>query len=142
MKSSMQAIGEFLNCKSFAVAGASNDRSKYGNIVYRALIDSGRDTVPIHPNASAIEGAKAYPTLGDSPSLPEAVSIVTRPEATRLIVAQAANLGVRCVWMQPGAEDAEASRIAREAGMIVIDDGSCILVALAGERRPTEQRNA
>ncbi|MBB3205764.1 putative CoA-binding protein [Rhodopirellula rubra] len=33
--------------------------------------------------------------------------------------------------MQPGAEDEEASRLAREAGINVIDDGACVLVLLA-----------
>jgi predicted CoA-binding protein len=81
-----------------------------------------------------IEGAKAYANLADAPRPIEALSIVTPPEVTRAIVAQAVAIGVRCVWMQPGAEDAEGSRIARDAGLCVIDDGSCVLVALARER--------
>ncbi len=129
----MREIAEFLHGKSFAVAGVSADRSKYGNIVFCALRDSGRNTIPIHPTADLVEGSKAYATLAEAPSVPESLSIVTRPEVTREIVAQAALLGVRSVWMQPGAEDAVASRIARDAGMVVIDDGSCILVALASE---------
>lgn len=130
----MGESAEFLRCTSFGVAGASADRSKYGNIIFRALVDSGRETLPIHPTADRIEGLKAYRSLEDVPKIPEALSIVTRPEVTRGIIDQAAKLGVRCVWMQPGAEDAEASRIARAAGMIVIDDGSCILVALAARK--------
>lgn len=129
----MHTIAEFLKCKSFAVAGASTDRSKYGNIVFRALRDSGRDTIPIHPTAQFVEGSKAYPNLRSAPHPPHALSIVTRPEVTRDIVEQASQLGVHYVWMQPGAEDEIASRRARDAGMIVIDDGSCILVALAQE---------
>jgi predicted CoA-binding protein len=129
-----QTIADFLKCRSFAVVGASNDRNKYGNIVFRALIDSGRNTFPIHPTASTVESATAYPLLSEAPEVPEAVSIVTRPEVTRQIVSEAARLGVRVVWMQPGAEDAEASRIARDAGLPLIDDGSCILVALSKER--------
>lgn len=132
----MQEIADFLNAGSFAVAGASNDRSKYGNIVFRALVDSGRIPYPIHPTASTIEGYAAYASLAEAPVVPDAVSIVTRPEVTREIVTQAARIGVRFVWMQPGAEDAQASRIARAAGLAVIDDGSCILVAIAKERQP------
>lgn len=127
----MSAITEFLDCNSFAVAGASSDRSKYGNIVFRALRDSGRNTTPIHPTAALIEGAPAFPTLAEVPLCPEALSIVTRPEVTRQIVEQAVQLGIRYVWMQPGAEDALASQRARDAGLTVVDDGSCVLVALA-----------
>ena len=135
----MLSIDKFLACESFAVAGASTDRSKYGNIVFRALRDSGRDTTPIHPHADFIEGSKAYPSLADAPRPPEALSIVTRPEVTRDIIGQALQLGIRYVWMQPGAEDAIASRLAREAGITVIDDGSCILVSLAREGHRAER---
>jgi predicted CoA-binding protein len=135
----MQPIPEFLKCKLFAVVGASSDRDKYGNIVFRALRDSGRDTTPIHPKAEQIEGTRAYPTLAEAPQRPEAISIVTRPEVTRDIIDQALKLGVKYVWMQPGAEDTLASQRARDAGMTVIDDGSCILVALARDGHRTGQ---
>jgi predicted CoA-binding protein len=32
--------------------------------------------------------------------------------------------------MQPGAEDPEAGQLARQAGLNVIDDGSCLLIFL------------
>lgn len=133
----MHPFADFLKCKSFAVVGASADRTKYGNIIFRALRDSGRDTSPIHPTAEQIEGSQAYPTIASIPRTPEAISIVTRPEVTRDIIDQALKLGVKYVWMQPGAEDAIASGRARDAGLTVIDDGSCVLVALAQEKHLT-----
>lgn len=51
------------------------------------------------------------------------------------LVEQAIAAGVKNIWMQPGAEHAEASNLARKAGLNVIDDGSCILVLLAREPR-------
>lgn len=137
----MHPITEFLKCKSFAVAGASTDRTKYGNIVFRALRDSGRHTTPIHPTAEQIEGSQAYPTLASAPQVPQAISIVTRPEVTRNIIDQALKLGVKHIWMQPGAEDALASQRARDAGMTVIDDGSCVLVALARDKHRSDEDN-
>ena len=58
---------------------------------------------------------------------------VTPPAVTRQVVKQAIAVGVKVLWMQPGAEDEQASQAARDAGLTVIDDGSCILVALALE---------
>ena len=49
---------------------------------------------------------------------------------TRRILIEAIEAGVKHVWMQPGAEDAAGSRLAREAGLNVIDDGRCLLVLL------------
>jgi len=37
--------------------------------------------------------------------------------------------------MQPGAEDSKGSQAARDAGLNVIDDGSCVLVLLAIESK-------
>lgn len=125
------AIAEFFSAQVFAVAGASRDRTKYGNKVFLALLNSQRRVVPLNPTAAEVEGHAAYVSISDVPEVPESLSIVTPPHITQQVVQQAIAAGVKNVWMQPGAEDASASRLAREAGLNVIDDGSCILVALA-----------
>ena len=131
----MNNIEEFLNASTFAVAGASQDRSKYGNKVFRAIIASGRTAYPLNPTAPEVEGLPAFATITELPVVPESLSIVTPPHVTRLVIQQAIAAGVRNIWMQPGAEDDQASQAAREAGLNVIDDGSCILVLLARENR-------
>jgi predicted CoA-binding protein len=130
----MSDVEAFLRATTFAVAGASRDRSKYGNSVFRALLESGRLVYPVNPMANLIEGKEAYPTIIDPPIVPESLSIVTPPYITRQVVSQAIVAGVKNIWMQPGAEDIEGSRLARQAGLRVIDDGSCILVSLSIER--------
>lgn len=126
----MDAINSFFQGKCFAVAGASSDRSKYGNLVFRALVDSGRRVYPINPKGILIEGHQSFPKISDLPEVPDSLSIVTPPEVTRSVVADAIALGVQNIWMQPGANDPIASEAARAAGAQVIDDGSCILVLL------------
>jgi predicted CoA-binding protein len=129
-------IEKFLAAQSFAVAGASEDRSKYGNKVFQALVGSGRTVVyPLNPAAAEIEGHAAYAALADLPLVPESLSVVTPPRITREIIRQAVEVGVQNIWMQPGAEDPKGSQIARDAGLNVIDDGSCILVLLATRDR-------
>jgi predicted CoA-binding protein len=129
----MDPMQKFLSASTFAVAGASRDRSKYGNIVFRTLGASGRTVYPLHPTAPEIEGQRAYASIGDLPIVPESVSIVTPPSITREVVQQAIAAGVKNLWMQPGAEDPQSGEAARQAGINVIDDGSCILVLLARE---------
>jgi uncharacterized protein len=131
----MNKITDFLSAKTYAVAGASANRHKYGNKVFRALLASGRETYPLNPVAEEVEGHKAYARIADLPIVPESLSIVTPPEVTRSVVADAIAAGVKNIWMQPGAENAQASESARQAGINVIDDGSCILVLLAIEKR-------
>jgi predicted CoA-binding protein len=131
----MNNIEVFLNASTFAVAGASQDRSKYGNKVFRAIIASGRTAYPLNPTAPEVEGYPAFASIADLPVVPESLSIVTPPHVTRQVIQQAIAAGVKNVWMQPGAEDDQACQAAREAGLNVIDDGSCILVLLARESR-------
>jgi uncharacterized protein len=131
----MNIVEQFLNAGTFAVAGASQDQSKYGNKVFRALVASGRTVYPLNPSAPDIEGHPAFASISDLPIVPESLSIVTPPHVTRQVVQHAIAAGVKNIWMQPGAEDEQASQAAREAGLNVIDDGSCALVLLAIEAR-------
>ena len=131
----MNNIEVFLNASTFAVAGASQDRSKYGNKIFRAIVASGRTVYPLNPTSVEVESQTAFATISELPVVPESLSIVTPPHVTRLVIQQAIAAGVKNIWMQPGAEDDQASQAAREAGLNVIDDGSCILVLLARENR-------
>ena len=131
MKKLRPIIQDFLGSETFAVAGASVDRQKYGNKVFRALLKSGRLVYPLNPHADLVEGHAAYASLAELPAPPAALSMVTPPSVTRQIVPDAIAAGVRIIWMQPGAEDRLAGQLARSAGVQVIDDGSCVLVQLA-----------
>ena len=129
----MDAIQQFLSADTFAVVSASANTHKYGYKVFHALSASGRETYPINPVTKEIDGKKVYSTIADLPIVPQALSIITPPEVTRQVIAEAIDAGVRHVWTQPGAELKLAGESAREAGINKIDDGSCILVLLARE---------
>ena len=125
----------FLQSNAFAVAGASNDRSKYGNRVFRALVefvgdDDARTVIPLNPKSNQIEGVAAFAAISDAPIVPQALSIVTPPAITRQVVQEAIEAGINQIWMQPGAEDDAAIELAQQAGCEVIAGGPCILVAL------------
>ena len=125
-----EAIEAFLSQSSFAVAGASTDRSKYGNRVLRHYRAAGRQAYALNPKATEIEGEPAYPDLAALPEMPAALSIVTPPAVTERVVDEALQLGIRHIWMQPGAESQVAIDRAIEAGVEVIHGGACVLVEL------------
>lgn len=129
----MSSTKDFLAATTYAVAGASARTHKYGFKVFKALLASGRETFPLNPITAEIEGHQAYAKIADLPVVPESLSIITPPEVTRQVVSQAIAAGVKSIWMQPGAQDQQASDAARAAGLNVIDDGACILVLLARE---------
>jgi predicted CoA-binding protein len=128
--SSQDSISAFLAGRRFAVVGASRDREKYGNKVLRAYLQNGLDAVPINPGGGEIEGLASFPDLATVPEPVDGVSIITPPTVTEKIVEQAVALGIKHIWMQPGAESPRAIQIAEQARANVIAGGPCLLVAL------------
>ena len=129
-------IEQFLNCRKFAVAGASTNREKYGNKVVRAYRQKGLELFPVNPKEKEVEGIPAYPSVRELPEGVDALSVVTPPSVTVEVVREALERKIHNIWMQPGAENEEAVKIAKEAGANVISDGSCVLVLL-GYREET-----
>ena len=120
----------FLDGATFAVAGASTNRRKYGNKVLRCYMQNGRHVVPINPRAVEVEGLAAYPSVAELPEPVHGLSFITPPEVTVQIVKDALAAGIRYLWMQPGAEHPDAIAEAESAGATVIHSGPCLLVVL------------
>jgi predicted CoA-binding protein len=129
-RSDAERIEAFLASGSFAVVGASTDRSKYGNKVLRCYQQHGRTVYPINPKATEVEGVRAYPSLAALPDPVPAISVITPPAVAEQMVREAHAAGVKHVWMQPGAESKEAILAAEALGMNVIAGGSCLLVVM------------
>jgi predicted CoA-binding protein len=125
-----QSIAAFLAGDSFAVAGASQLRSKYGNKVLRCYLQHGRQAFPINPHRAEVEGVRCYPDLAALPERVHGVSLITQPSVSASIVDQALALGIRHFWFQVGSEHPAAIARAREAGANVIAYGPCVLVVL------------
>lgn len=123
-------IGQFLQSDVFAVAGASTDRSKYGNKLVRCYQMNGRAVIPINPKEAVVEGIAAVSSVAQLPDGVKSLSIVTPPQITEKVVAEAIANGIGNIWMQPGAESLAAVEMCEKNGINVIADGSCLLVVL------------
>ena len=123
-------VAAFLAAGPFAVVGASPDRAKYGNKVLRCYLQHGMPVIAVNPKETVVEGVRAVPSLREVPEGTGAASVVAPPVAARTIVADAIAAGLKHLWFQPGAEEAQAVADARQAGLNVIADGTCILVML------------
>jgi predicted CoA-binding protein len=123
-------IAAFLAAGSFAVVGASADRSKYGNKVLRCYLQHGLPVVAVNPKLAEVEGVASFASLRDVPADVRAVSVVAPPAGAPRLVEDAIARGLRHVWVQPGAEHEDAIARARAAGLAVIAGGPCLLVAL------------
>ncbi len=127
---SPEAKRRFLASPAFGVVGASRDRNKYGNRVLRKYLQHGLEAYPVNPRETDIEGLEVYPDIAKLPERVQSLSIITPPAITEGVVRQAIAKGIPNLWMQPGAESPAAIRLAEQAGLNVIADGSCILVEL------------
>jgi predicted CoA-binding protein len=130
MQELQERIQTFLACREFAVVGASKNRVKFGNQVLRHYINHGKTARPIHPSEKEIEGLTCYPSLAGAPRSIDAVSIITPPAVTEIVVREALRLGIQNIWMQPGAESELAIQLAIESGANCIAGGACVLIEL------------
>ena len=123
-------IRKFLASGGFGVVGASVDRHKYGNKVFRCYQMNGLEVIPVNPKESSIEGIATVASVSELPDTVQSISIITPPYVTEEVVSEAIAKGIKNIWMQPGAESPAAVKNCLESGVNVIADGSCLLVVL------------
>lgn len=119
-----------LTAATYAVVGASRSPDKYGFLVYRALKAADKTAYAVNPRAEDMDGDRCYPMLADVPQTPDVAVMIVPPAVTEAAVAECARLGIRQVWMQPGAESAAAVDACLANGMAVVSGGPCIMVLL------------
>jgi predicted CoA-binding protein len=120
-------IGDFVNRRLWAIVGASQDRGKFGNRVFRSLRDAGYMVYPVNPKGGELEGSEVYPSLAELPQAPEVVDLVVPPAVTEQVVREAHRLGLTRIWMQPGAESQAAIDYCQEHGIQVVHN-ACAMV--------------
>jgi predicted CoA-binding protein len=111
-----------------AVVGASNDPSKYGNVIVRNLAAKGYTVLPVNPREKEIAGLPAFPDLASVPGPVHLVDVVTPPPVTRKVLEDAARLGLPAVWLQDGSYDDAALAVAAAAPYKTVYE-ACIMVA-------------
>ena len=127
MEDMANLIEEFISERVWAVVGASTDPGKYGHKIFRTLRAAGYIVYGVNPRGGEIAGQKLYPALADLPEKPAVVDIVVPPKVTEEIVRQCAALGLKRVWMQPGAESEAAIQFCQENGIKVVHD-TCAMI--------------
>jgi len=113
---------------SIALIGASNDRSKYGNKIYRDLRNKGYNVTPINPKEEKIEGDKAYSSIEEMKKLPDIANFVVPPPVAMKIAQNITNLGIKHLWFQPGSESKELEDWLKNTDGIEYLINACIMV--------------
>lgn len=111
----------------YAVIGASHDEEKYGFKVFKDLIDSGYNVVPINPKGGELLGKKVWPSVLDFDDKID-VAIMVIPSSVGLKVLENIKLKkIGKVWFQPGSESDELVNYCREYGIECMTN-ACIMI--------------
>ncbi|KAI9839195.1 MAG: hypothetical protein M1819_003188 [Sarea resinae] len=134
------AAKTFFSSPRFAVAGASQDPSKFGNRIFAWYLSHSLPATPINPRTPSITiGSHSHETVASPSALPfpheTSLSIITPPAATLKILQEAKAAGIPAVWLQPGSfNDAGLEYAQKEFKAAVGGDGGrgsegwCVLV--------------
>jgi predicted CoA-binding protein len=122
-----ELIKEFMAKKRFAVVGATDNETKYGNRIFKNLTKRGYEVYPVNPNLKEIEGTKCYPTLTDIPVKVDVVDVVVPPKVTESILKDCKKLGLTNIWLQPGSESDTAIAFCKDNGFKVVYD-TCVML--------------
>lgn len=115
-----ELVASAVNERVWAVVGASNDRTKYGNRIYRDLRSAGYRVYPVNPGDETIEGDPAFASIQDLPETPAVVDVVVPANVGETVLHDAITAGAKFFWLQPGAESPDLINKAHDADIAVI----------------------
>lgn len=113
----------------FAVIGATQNKDKYGYIVFNYLKNKGFEVFPVNPNYQEIDGYKAYKDVFSVPLPIDFFVFVTPPQVSIKILKQLNLLKEKTdfkVWFQPGSEDDNCIKFCK-ANNIAFVSQACIM---------------
>lgn len=107
---------------TIAVVGLSPQADRPSHEVAKYMQAHGYRIVPVNPACTEILGEKCYPDLASVPFALDMVDVFRKPQDCPPIAAQAVAVGAKVLWLQLGVVNADATRIATDAGLKVVMD--------------------
>lgn len=108
--------------RTIAVVGASSDPDKASYMVPEYLQSWGYDIVPVNPHGGEILGVPVARSLQDVPKPVDVVQVFRPSREVPAIARDAAAIGARVLWMQPGVVSPEGAGLAQSLGLTVAMD--------------------
>ncbi|MFH1893612.1 MAG: CoA-binding protein [Candidatus Zixiibacteriota bacterium] len=108
--------------RTIAVVGLSGKEDRPSNQVASYLKRHGYRIIPVNPVEREILGEVAYPSLKDVPEKIDIVDVFRKSDSVPDIAKQAIDISAGVLWLQEGITHEESARVAREAGLTVLQD--------------------
>ena len=115
-----EEIKQIFSLKKIAIIGMSKHTSKAAHFVPKYLSEHGFDITPINPNADEILGKKSYSDISSLDHHVDVVDIFRPSEDVLPFVEDAIKKKPKVIWLQEGIHNAEAEKLARSKGIMVI----------------------
>ncbi|HXK06975.1 MAG TPA: CoA-binding protein [Verrucomicrobiae bacterium] len=126
--SSRDSIENFLDQKRFAFVGVSRRPGDFSRVVFREFRAKGWDPVPVHPEATEIDGEPCYAHVTDIQPPVDSALLMTSSAVTPAVAAECVAAGMKRVWFFR-ASDRQAVDACLSSGLKVIA-GECPLMFL------------
>lgn len=127
MKVSKSSIDRFLDSKSFLFYGISNDRNKFGNSVFKHLLENSYNVIPVHTEIQQMYKADCIKDINNLQNKPEAAIIILSPNNTDKVLKELISYGIKRVWVQQRCESEESENLC-SANDIECITGECIMM--------------
>ena len=111
--------------RRIAVVGLSANPDRPSHWIARYLMDQGFEVIGVNPGMPKVDAIRLVATLKEVPGKLEIVNVFRSSEHVPALVMELIPLKPQVIWLQEGAENPEAERLARAAGIEVVS-GRCI----------------
>ncbi len=120
-------IQEVFAKKNWAVVGAHPNEEKFGNKIYKKLMNQGFNVFLVNPKHKEIDNIKTYSSIKDIDDTVDCISMVVNPTLARVAVEEAIEKQINYIWFQPHTYDDELIKFAEDNGIKTIH-GTCVLL--------------
>jgi uncharacterized protein len=105
---------------TIAVVGASTRTGRPAHDIPAYLHGHGYRILPVNPRGGELFGEKVHRSMAEIDEAVDVVDVFRPPEEGPEIAREAASIGAKVVWFQPGTQSAEATAVATDAGLVVV----------------------
>lgn len=95
-------IRNFFVPETIAHIGATEQKGKPGNIIYKKLLKSGKKIYPVNPKLDTIEGRKAYKNINEIDIVPDLAIISVPAKPTITVLKECGKKGIKSVVVIAG----------------------------------------
>ena len=115
----------FANARVWCVVGDVMNASKVASRLGPKLASRGKEVWSVNPSSKTVESEHLKRSILDIPVEIEVVNLCIHPAVGAQVVQEAAELGVKSIFIQPGASSEDILKICDEASMTVHE--GCVL---------------